>query len=107
MIDQPASTCRIDLLTKLEAALAWQLSLVHAGDWSRLAEDGDKVKDLLAQVGGQDACVCDRCAEQIRRIRDTHRRLGLTLASRRQAEGINIRRIGQGKKLLKTYGGDS
>ncbi len=105
MSESQDKNCRMDVLVRLEAALAWQLSLAQASDWKRLTEGGDRIQDLLAQAGGPDGCVCDECTERLRRIRDVHRKLSLTLASRKEGERINISRIGQGKKLIKAYGG--
>ncbi len=105
MSESQDKNCRMDVLVRLEAALAWQLSLAQASDWKRLAEGGDRIQDLLAQAGGPDGCVCDECTERLRCIRDVHRKLSLTLASRKEGERINISRIGQGKKLIKAYGG--
>lgn len=104
MSESKDNTCRIDVLVRLEAALAWQLSLAQASDWKRLTEGGDRIQELLAQAGGPDGCICDQCTERLKRIKDVHRKLSLTLATRKQAERINISRIGQGKKLIKTYG---
>lgn len=94
----PPPTDPPDASAELEDLLAEQIRLVGENRLDEAAALTSRVNELLptAERGAD--------AEAVRRIADTHRKLLLTLAARRDETGGQLRRLAEGRQAGRAYG---
>ena len=91
-------------LDNLEALLGEQLSLVGAGRLDRALDLCDSVSEAIEQVRRRGAGKSGDLDEQLERITELHRRVGLSIAVGRDETARKLKQLRHGKTAVKAYG---
>ena len=92
------------LLAGLEAALAEQLDKVKREDFDTAGDLGQRVGQLLSQVGAIRPDGLAGLDERLRGIRELRRQLALTLAQKKQDCLSRAGQVRNGKSMVRAYG---
>jgi len=92
------------LLAELEDALDRQLARASRDEFEQMLPAFEQLEPLLRRAQALPGPLPAGCAERLQRIRESHRRLQLMLAERRDALAGDLDQLRRGKRMLRTYG---
>jgi len=91
------------VLDELESLLAKQIELTRTADTVGLAPLMKRLEELSKLLPEIAARLDERHKPQLERIRDLHRRLGVSLAGKKQQLGDELKKVRSGKSALRAY----